>query len=94
MDCEYTAENNEKFISIEGCQSIFSNKTRYQVERYQDIIVKGKELIIDDRKTIDFSRKFTKDLECCIFQHEIDHYNNILINKIGKEIYIQERIQV
>lgn len=93
LDCNYFFENNEKYTSIEGCQSISQNKKRYKVERYENIIVKGKELFVDDFKINNFEKKFSKCLESCIFQHEIDHFNNISIDKIGEEIYIHESIK-
>ena len=93
VDCTYKPENQNKFFSIEGCQSIEKNQKRYKVERYENVIIEGKELLINDLKLVDFKKTFSKSMECCIFQHEIDHYNNISIDKIGKEIYIHESIK-
>lgn len=94
LECSYNPINEDKFISIESCYSINKNQKRYEVNRHKNILVEGKELSIQDFKLKNFKKEFADGLESCIFQHEIDHYNNVSINKIGKEIHIQERIKI
>lgn len=94
IDCEYKPTTEKKHVSIEGCLSLrnSSNNIRhFKVMRYDSIEVVGKKLIAEDKLIVeDFKKTLTKGLECAIFQHEIDHQNNILISSIGEEISIEE----
>lgn len=94
IDCEYFPKKETKYLSVEGCLSIrdsLSNIKHFKVMRYDFIDVIGKELIIEDKiKVVDFKKSLEKGLECAVFQHEIDHQNNILISSIGEEIFIEE----
>lgn len=94
IDCEYKPKSEDKYISIEGCLSLknSSNNIRhFKVMRYSSIEITGKELIVEDKLKIEnFNKLLNKSLECAIFQHEIDHQNNILISSIGEEIFIEE----
>jgi peptide deformylase len=96
IDCEYFPVNEDKHLSIEGCLSIKSHSGKirhFKVMRFKEIKVVGKILSDKDKlEVLDFEKVFKQDLECCIFQHEIDHHNNILISNIGQEIQIQEKI--
>ena len=92
LDCKYEPVGEDKFISIEACYSIEKNQKRYEVNRYKNIFVEGKEFT--NFELIDFKKEFSIGLESCIFQHEIDHYQNKSINQIGKEIHIQQRIKI
>jgi peptide deformylase len=93
VNCEYKPLDEEKYVSIEGCLSISGPEgfpRRFKVYRNSNVIVFGKKLILEDEglKLVDFSRSFSKGLESAVFQHEIDHQNDILISDIGEEIFI------
>lgn len=96
LDCKYTPLNENKYVSIEGCLSIKGKNgesRHFKVIRNEYIRVEGKIIIAKDKIEIeDYSEVILKGLECSIFQHEIDHHNNILISDIGEEILIQEKI--
>jgi peptide deformylase len=94
LDCEYYPLSDKKFMSVESCKSISNGSKRYQVERYEKILVRGKEILLDKPEIFSFEKEYFRDMECCIFQHEIDHYDKKTIDQIGKEIHIQERIKI
>lgn len=90
VDCEYVGFG-DKQKSIEGCLSIRKPDggfRRFEVDRYAGIKLQGKQLKITGTPSVlleDFTRLET-GLPAIIFQHEIDHGNDILISQIGKEI--------
>jgi len=91
IDCEYKPLSKNNHVSIEGCLSIRDqnqNIKLFKVNRHNSILVKGKKLIKtkDKLEVKDFEKTIDKSLECVIFQHEIDHQNNILISDIGEEV--------
>jgi peptide deformylase len=93
IDCEYSPVGDDRHVSIEGCLSIKTNSggmRHFKVMRYNSINVVGKELLINDKlEVVDFQKTINKSLECAIFQHEIDHHNNMLISSIGEEFFLQ-----
>lgn len=97
VDCEYFSKKESKYLSIEGCLSIrnlIGNVRHFKVMRYDSIEVVGKELVVEDKiSVVNFNKSFEKSLECAVFQHEIDHQNNILISSIGEEIFIEEVVK-
>lgn len=97
IDCEYSPKTQNKFVSVEGCLSIrnLDNSIRhFKVMRYDSINVKGYELLAKDKlEVVEFEKTLEKSLECAIFQHEIDHHNNLLISSMGEEIFIQEVVK-
>lgn len=97
IDCEYTPVGEDKHVSVEGCLSIRTDSgemRHFKVMRHNSIKVTGKELVIGEKIEInDFEKTIDKSLECVIFQHEIDHQNNILISSIGDELFLQEIIK-
>lgn len=88
VDCEYFPIGN-KFLSIEGCLSL--GKKRFQLERNDSVIVKGKELVIEEESLVlkEFESEF-KDTLSVVMQHEIDHKygRNKMIDIIGQRIYL------
>jgi peptide deformylase len=83
-------------ISVEGCLSLKNNNKmrHFKLKRYNKIKVSGKKLLAKDKIEVqEFSRVLEKGLECVIFQHEIDHQNNILISDIGEELDIQDKLK-
>jgi peptide deformylase len=88
VDCEYKP-NGEKFMSIEGCLSL-GNK-RFQLERYESIVVFGKKLILNENapELQDFEGYFD-GIMSVLLQHEIDHNygRERMIDNIGKRIYL------
>lgn len=97
LDCEYSPVNENKHLSIEGCLSIKGSNgemRHFKVMRFDSILVTGKKLVSKDKLVVeDFQKVFYKGLECAIFQHEIDHQDNILISDIGEEIFIQDKFE-
>lgn len=90
IDCEYgPSDISKKSLSIEGCLSLGSK--RFQLERYDSIVVKGKRLVVRE------SQPFLEELEkeffgtiAVVLQHEIDHNfgRSKMIDSIGKRIYL------
>lgn len=91
INCTYTPLEPEKEKYIEGCLSLKTpeGKLRYfEVDRFKNILIKGKELISDPvLKIVDFEFSPT-DYYKIVFQHEIDHAFEILISQIGKEVFL------
>lgn len=90
-NCQYTAMDDDKEKSIEGCLSL---KTRsgelrwFEVSRFKNVTISGKELVVEPQLTfVDFTIT-PQDYMKIVFQHEIDHQNGILISNIGKEVII------
>lgn len=90
VNCDYEPENEDRIDSIERCLSLRYPDgvlKSYKLKRFQRIRVKGH--ILDDSgdspllKEADFS---IGGFYGIVFQHEIDHHNNILISDIGKEV--------
>lgn len=88
LDCSYVPLDEAKFVSIESCASVVGKdySRRFKINRYESILVRGKKFN-ENGKPIDFESNFSKGLDCAVFQHEIDHFNKILISDIGEEIY-------
>jgi peptide deformylase len=88
LDCDYVP-TGDKFLSLEGCLSL-SGK-RFQLERYESVIVSGKKLIIKDDavELEDFKSEF-KGIPAVVMQHEIDHNygRSRMIDVIGRRIYL------
>lgn len=61
--------------NIEGCLSLPNQS--YEVKRSEEIIVEG---ISPDKKEVSL---LINGLLACVFQHEIDHLDGILINASG-----------
>lgn len=91
VNCTYAPVSEEKSKSVEGCLSIKTpaGKLRYfEVERYEDVVIKGKELLSDPTlQIVDFEHN-PKDYYRIVFQHEIDHAFEILISQKGKEVFL------
>lgn len=88
VDCEYYS-SGDQFLSIEGCLSL--GQKRFQLERYESILVEGKELVIkDDSLVLQDLKKEFKDTSAVVIQHEIDHKygREKMIDVIGKRIYL------
>jgi peptide deformylase len=88
LDCEYEPAG-DKFLSIEGCLSLGSK--RFQLERYESVVVSGKKLIPSDKapEIQIFESKFNGILSV-VMQHEIDHNHgrSKMIDVLGKRIYL------
>ena len=92
INCEYEGIG-EKYKSIEGCLSLqdkFGNLRRFEVERYSSVRINGQQLIISDSLSLVLEdvNKIEYGLYAVVFQHELDHQNDVLISQIGKEIKI------
>jgi peptide deformylase len=89
LNCEY-AGHGDKGKSIEGCLSLRNsegNLRRFEVSRFPNVIVTGKELAITDKGLELKDLKIALDgLYSIVYQHEIDHQNGILISDIGVEV--------
>lgn len=94
INCSYEkATGSEQVLSLEGCLSLRSPEGRlrsFQVNRHKDIILCGKQLIIDaNYKVIEITDTLlTLNQQGIVFQHEIQHHEGILISDIGKEIFV------
>jgi peptide deformylase len=88
LDCSYNPLDEKKFISIESCASVIGKNytRRFKINRYESIVVRGKKFD-ENGKLVTFESNLYKGLDCAVFQHEIDHFNKILISEIGEEIY-------
>ena len=83
IECGYVPIGEAKVPSIEGCLSLPGR--RFNVERYEKIRLKGKQLV--EFELIDIDRN-CDGLYSIVMQHEIDHGKNVLISDIGTEIHI------
>lgn len=90
VDCEYSSPSGRKSKSIEGCLSIPG--ARFQLERYDEIVVSGKRLSLNADGPIleDFEDQVFDGVFSVLLQHEIDHNfgREKMIDKIGKPIHV------
>lgn len=91
LNCSYEGVD-PKVKSVEGCLSLRkpdNGYRRFELQRYEKIKLTGQQLIVNgiglDLMNIDFE---ISGFLSIIFQHEIDHGNDILISDIGREIEI------
>jgi peptide deformylase len=90
-NCTYSSLSEDKEKYIEGCLSIKSpdGKLRhFEVERFKNIMVKGKELTSNPILEIKDFELTPTDYYKIVFQHEIDHASLITIDQIGKEVFL------
>ena len=90
LNCEYTGIGHKQ-NSIEGCLSLKNadgTLKRFECQRFTKVRVKGKQLRFTNAPAliIDDFDEVQEGLYAVVFQHEIDHGNDILISQIGKEI--------
>jgi peptide deformylase len=95
LNCEYEPLTDERVVSLEGCLSVRSpdgRRRNFQVERYADIRLKGTQLTILNNalRFIPVDVEIHFDEQSVVFQHEIDHQHSILINDIGKEVFVYQ----
>jgi peptide deformylase len=93
VNCEYQFLSENKIQGIEGCLSIKDTEGKikhFQVERFEQVRITGKELIPDTMSLVDVDLT-PKDYYGVVFQHEIDHSFGILISDIGKEVYLWKK---
>jgi peptide deformylase len=91
VDAKYTSlKFAEKKISIEGCLSLRDlqgNLSFYQVERFDKIVMSGKELLSSGEKPVlSEVELILHGFSAVLVQHEIDHQNGVMISHIGKPI--------
>jgi peptide deformylase len=91
VNCRYES-NTKKIQSLEGCLSLRNSAgdLRYfEVPRYEKVKIIGQELLIgtNDLEIKDVNFEIA-GLYATVFQHEIDHSDQILISEIGKEIHV------
>jgi peptide deformylase len=94
LNCSYEGIGEKDQDSIEGCLSL-RNKMgllrRFSVKRYNRVRVKGKKLLVqqgDPQFVLQEIDKEYNGLFSIVFQHEIDHANQILISDSGTEVHI------
>jgi peptide deformylase len=93
VNCEYQSLSDNKIKGIEGCLSIKNAEGKikhFEVERFENIRITGKELITDSIVLVDIDLTPT-DFFRVVFQHEIDHSFGILISDTGKEVYLWKK---
>jgi peptide deformylase len=94
VDCDYEPiVDTDVQISIEGCLSLRNSSgklRRFKIKRYKSVRVWGKRLVVNDGRLelVDINFVSAGDIFTVIFQHEIDHQKQILIESIGQEIDI------
>jgi peptide deformylase len=93
LNCIYEPLDESKEKSLEACLSLrtLAGELRFfEVDRHSNVKIKGKELTHEhELKIVDF--ELTPDeFFKIVFQHEIDHSQQILISQIGKEIFLWE----
>ncbi len=88
INCNYfPVGDKEKLSSQESCLSLKKEgKLRvFNVLRFPKILVKGFSFDLEELKINPISKELVS-LYSNVFQHEIDHCNDILISDIGEEI--------
>lgn len=95
INCEYSPDTETKMLCVEGCLSLKrKNKLRtFQLLRYEQVKVNGYELLDTgtELELVPVKDYIASQFEGTIFQHEIDHQNQILISDIGEEIELRYR---
>lgn len=93
VNCSYEpVPGTTSSSSVEGCLSIRSALgvlRQFQVERYGEVVVRGKELVASPELAlvpVEFNPG--RGLGATVFQHEIDHGFGILISDNGKELAV------
>ena len=71
--------------NVEGCLSLPNQA--FEVSRADEAVIEG---VDSEEKEITLS---TAGLLACVFQHEIDHLNGILINMIGNDVPLEKSTQ-
>lgn len=93
VDCRYEDAGAGKSNSIEGCLSLKTEDGKmrhFKVARFNKVKVTGKRLVTDpELKLIDFEETLS-GLEGVVFQHELDHANDVLISEIGEEMFFSK----
>jgi peptide deformylase len=89
FDCEYRPASDATSISVEGCLSLPGEQ--YGVERYEEVIVFGQELLEGPDGPI--SNSFTRPysgLMSVLMQHEIDHERGRerMIDIVGRRLRV------
>lgn len=95
LDAEYKNNSDSSSTSIESCLSIKNtdgSSRHFKLNRFDSISVSGKILKCDKEKPYleNFEKVFEKDIFGVVFQHEIDHQNNVLISNLGEEIFLKK----
>lgn len=93
VNCEYKPIGEDKILHIEGCLSLRTSKGKlrtFEVERYRNIEVSGHQLVQEENDLVlkPLADYFVDGFYAAVFQHEIQHQQNILISDIGKEVEI------
>lgn len=94
LNCSYEGIGEKDQDSIEGCLSLRNEKgqlRRFSVKRYKKIRVKGKKMLVQRGDPQFVLEEFDKELDglfSVVFQHEIDHANQVLISDFGTEVHI------
>lgn len=90
VNCVYEAIDAKKEKSVEGCLSLKDsngNLKYYEVERFTNIRISGKEVLASE--IVDLSET-PANIYRIVFQHEIDHQNQVLISDIGRRVYLRK----
>ena len=94
LNCKFKNLSNETFDSIEACGSLLDDNKifrRFKLKRFTEINVTGQEMN-DDISLLVIDENHSKNIDCVIIQHELDHLLGNKISQKGKEIHIFERI--
>lgn len=77
LNPEIVKHSEKKYPRVEGCFSLSYGKQEYQVYRYKQVKVKGRDL---DWNEVTYKGR---DIFGAVLQHEIDHLNGITIDRHG-----------
>ncbi|RDJ35273.1 MAG: hypothetical protein DWQ19_10690 [Crenarchaeota archaeon] len=90
LNCDFQPKSPDKVLHIEGCLSLKTPKGKlrlFEVERYKSIEVNGYRLVIkEDELDVEHLVNYNvTGFYAAVFQHEIQHADQITIDQIGKE---------
>lgn len=92
INCTYEPIGEDKINSIEGCLSLKDSEGElrfFKLKRWSKIRLIGHKLKVTN--SLELSKvdiELTKTDQGLVFQHEIDHQNQILISDIGSEYFV------
>jgi peptide deformylase len=90
-NCKYEPDGVNRINTVEGCLSLrdaTGQLRSFRVPRYSKVVVKGLKLNPDVPCFEEIEMVLENDFYRVVFQHEIDHQNQILISQIGQEIIV------
>jgi peptide deformylase len=88
-NCRYEpVGDGNKVESFEGCLSLRNKSGElrfFRLARFDNIRLVGKQLVEEEKPVFHDVDKIISGQSSVVFQHEIDHQNNVLISDVGTE---------